>query len=54
MRFAWQQGEQEKAVKLAQQLLVQWPENKEARRILSRFSEQQRTDKIDFTFAPGR
>jgi hypothetical protein len=47
MRFAWQQGEKEMAVKLAEQLLVQWPENKEARRILSRFSEQQRTDKIE-------
>ncbi len=47
MLFAWQQGEQEKAVKLAEQLLVQWPENREARRILSEFSEQQRTDKID-------
>ncbi len=47
MLFAWQQGEQEKAVKLAEQLLVDWPENKEARRIRNEFAEQQRTGKID-------
>ena len=47
MLFARHQGEQEKAVKLAEQLLVEWPENKKARRILSEFAEQQRTGKLD-------
>lgn len=47
MLFVWQQGEQEKAVKLAEQLLSEWPENKKARRILSEFAEQQRTGKLD-------
>ncbi|NIM10557.1 MAG: hypothetical protein GTO45_01055, partial [Candidatus Aminicenantes bacterium] len=46
MVFAWQQGEQDKAVKLAQQLLVEWPQNKDARRICNEFAQQQRTDKL--------
>ena len=47
MRFAWQQGQREQAVKLAEQLLVQWPQNKEARRICNEFAHQQRTHRLN-------
>jgi hypothetical protein len=47
MLFAWQQGEWEQAVKLARQLLVEWPQNKDARRICNEFARQQRTDRLN-------
>jgi len=47
MSSAWQRGELEKAVKLAEQLLVQWPQNKNARRTCNEFAQQQRTDRLN-------
>ncbi|MCP4146258.1 MAG: hypothetical protein GY757_00780 [bacterium] len=43
----WQEGEQEKAEKLARQLLVEWPRNKDALRIRNEFAELQRKDKLN-------
>jgi tetratricopeptide (TPR) repeat protein len=47
MLLAWQQGKREKAVKLAEQLLEQWPQNKDARRICNEFARQQRIDRLN-------
>jgi len=44
--FTWQQGEQEKAVKLAGELLVEWPQNKIARRICNQFTRLQEADRL--------
>jgi hypothetical protein len=39
--LAWQQDDREKAVKMAEELLVEWPQNQIARRICSQFARQQ-------------
>jgi hypothetical protein len=51
MLFAWEQGQREKAVKLAGQLLEQWPQNKEALRISNEFARQRRTHRLNSLLA---
>ncbi len=44
MLSTWRKGDREKTVELARQLLVEWPQDKDARRICNEFAEQQRKD----------